>query len=369
MKQRIIAIDVARGLAVLGMFAAHLGNEVDGAHSPSWLVVADGRPSAMFAVLAGISIALFTGGRTVPRDGALVRGFLRVATRAMAIFVIGLLLMVLGTPVAVILPSYAVTFLLVMPAIGARWQVTAGLGALVAIVGPTLIVAMTTVGADGTNWLLRTLGTDEGFALDLFVTGYYPALAWAAYMFAGMAVGRLDLRSTVTQLWLATSGLALILLGYGGSDLLLAAGFGQTDASFSLVTAEPHSDSTFELLGNIGVALLTVAVLLLLTTGTTAVARVARLVTVPVAATGATALSAYSFHIVAIYFLGTDVVWYPESNAVLVWFIVITLVACTLWTRLLGRGPLERLMRLVTVGPAATPVPAHAGPGATPELR
>ena len=48
--------------------------------------------------------------------------------------------------------------------------------------------------------------------------------------------------------------------------------------------------------------------------------------------------------------LGRDVVWYPESNAVLGWFVLVTLAGCTLWVRFLGRGPLEWLMRSLTLG-------------------
>ena len=79
-------------------------------------------------------------------------------------------------------------------------------------------------------------------------------------------------------------------------------------------------------------------------------ARVARVVLYPVAATGTMALTAYSAHIVAIAVLGDDVVWQTQSNAVLLWFVVITLVACTLWVRLVGRGPMEWLMRQFSVG-------------------
>ena len=34
----------------------------------------------------------------------------------------------------------------------------------------------------------------------------------------------------------------------------------------------------------------------------------------------------------------------------LLWFVLVTLVVCALWVRFVGRGPLESLMRLVTVG-------------------
>ncbi|WP_324649932.1 DUF418 domain-containing protein [Georgenia sp. H159] len=350
MNERIVGVDIARGLAVLGMFAAHLGDDTEGGlHSPAWLVVADGRPSAMFAILAGLSIALFTGARTVPRGPALVHGWLRVATRAVVIFVIGVLLMALGTPVAVILPSYAVTFLLLTPFLTLRPVLVGLAAALAAIVGPTVLAALVMPMDDGLGWAERTFGSEGNFVLDLLLTGYYPALVWIAYMLLGLCVGRLDLRSPHVQTLLGLTGLGLLLVGYGGGDYLQTAVPADSPFTAQLLRTDPHSDSTFELLGNAGVTLLTLAVLLALTT-LPAVARVSRVLLYPLAATGAMALTAYSVHIVAIAVLGRDVVWYPESNAVLGWFVLVTLAGCTLWVRFLGRGPLEWLMRSLTLG-------------------
>jgi uncharacterized membrane protein len=61
---RIVGLDVARCLALLGMVATHvlLDRGADGdLTSTQWL--AGGRASALFAVLAGASLALMTGGR------------------------------------------------------------------------------------------------------------------------------------------------------------------------------------------------------------------------------------------------------------------------------------------------------------------
>ena len=353
MRQRIVGVDIARGLAVLGMFVAHLGHGTpDGQHSPAWFVVADGRPSATFAILAGLSIALFTGGRTPPRGPALVHGWLRIATRAVVVFVIGLGLTALGTPVAVILPSYAVTFLLVAAFIALPPLAVGAMALAAAFVGPTVLAALLHPGADGTAPVQAGLG--DSFFLDLVLTGYYPAIVWVAYMLLGLCVGRLDLRSPRVQAVMGVTGLGLVLVGYGGGDYLRSVVRPTTELAFQLLRTDPHADSTFEVLGNCGVALVLLAVVLALTT-LPATARVSRVLLYPLAATGAMALSAYSGHIVAIALLGHDVVWYTESNAVLGWFVVVTLVVCTLWTRFVGRGPLEMLMRLVTVGPYRAP--------------
>ena len=61
---RLVGLDVARCLALLGMVATHVLDErsPDGTLTrTSWLV--DGRASALFAVLAGVSLALMRGDR------------------------------------------------------------------------------------------------------------------------------------------------------------------------------------------------------------------------------------------------------------------------------------------------------------------
>src|SRR5699024_7469577 len=61
-RTRIVGVDTARGLAVLGMFVAHLGMERHtGFFTPTgWFFLGDGRPSALFAMLAGIGLVFMT---------------------------------------------------------------------------------------------------------------------------------------------------------------------------------------------------------------------------------------------------------------------------------------------------------------------
>ena len=61
---RLAGIDAARGLALLGMMATHvlLTFERNAELTPTWVgLVFSGRASALFAVLAGIGLALSTG--------------------------------------------------------------------------------------------------------------------------------------------------------------------------------------------------------------------------------------------------------------------------------------------------------------------
>ena len=144
MNTRIVGIDVARGLAVLGMYGAHVGltEPFDWAAPGTWLDVVNGRSSILFAVLAGVSIAIISGGRVAAGGDALRRARTRILVRALLVFAIGLLLVALDTRIAVILPVYAVLFVAAIPVL--RWRsrwlfVAAG---VVALVAPPVAVAV-----------------------------------------------------------------------------------------------------------------------------------------------------------------------------------------------------------------------------------
>ncbi|HMO11432.1 MAG TPA: heparan-alpha-glucosaminide N-acetyltransferase domain-containing protein, partial [Actinotalea sp.] len=133
---RLAGVDVARGLAVLGMATAHVGPVGEDWSRPAgWLQLTDGRSAGLFATLAGVSIGLLSGGEHA-RDLSSARA--KVATRAVLIGLLGLALTSLGTPVAVILPSYAVMFVLMVPVLGVRSRTLAVAAGVVVVVGGTV---------------------------------------------------------------------------------------------------------------------------------------------------------------------------------------------------------------------------------------
>ena len=91
---RLVGVDLARGLAVLGMLAAHLlDTERTLTPDPStWITLVNGRSSILFAVLAGVSIALVTGGPRPLEPQRRPRAAARLALRGALLCVIGLLL-------------------------------------------------------------------------------------------------------------------------------------------------------------------------------------------------------------------------------------------------------------------------------------
>ncbi|MFG2376864.1 hypothetical protein ACGFY9_36040 [Streptomyces sp. NPDC048504] len=100
-----MAIDLARGLAVLGMYAPHVGPD-PAIGGPLGLVLelARGRSSALFA---GFSLVLITG-RPEPRTGRARRQAVgRSVIRALVLMALGYALTALDTDVDVILSATA----------------------------------------------------------------------------------------------------------------------------------------------------------------------------------------------------------------------------------------------------------------------
>ncbi|WP_328429588.1 DUF418 domain-containing protein [Streptomyces sp. NBC_00443] len=362
---RLVGLDLARGLAVFGMYAAHVGPDPSEGGVIGFLMeLAHGRSSALFAFLAGFAVVLITG-RSSPKTGRAGRqAVAKVLIRAMILLALGTALTMSGTPVEVILAFYGVYFLLVLP------LYRLGTGPLAAIAAGTALVLPQVL------YVVQPMFPDREFPspgrpddlVSLLFTGSYPALTWIPFVIAGMAVARLDLAATAVPARLAWAGVALAVIGYGGSWLALhlvpgalpaigASGWGGNPASawwsdtaggpsdtpYSLLVASPHSETTLSILGSTGVAIVVVTACVAATSPFPRLRRLAG----PVVAVGSMSLTAYVFHIVGIQLLGIESL--PGSPLhVLVGFVVAVTVCAVLWSRFFSRGPLEWLMAKAT---------------------
>ncbi|MDX8048477.1 heparan-alpha-glucosaminide N-acetyltransferase domain-containing protein [Lentzea sp. BCCO 10_0798] len=336
---RLAGVDVARGVAMLGMFVSHVGP--DKGSAGSWLWVFDGRSSALFASLAGVGIGLLAS-RPGPPGMAMSLGGLRfrLAVRGMVVAVIGLLLLYLGTPVAVILPSYGVMFVLVLPLVGMPAPKLLAAGAIALTAGSLLVLALRqwVTGEAGATW--------PATAEALLFAWKYPALAWVGYVLTGMALGALlrD-RPGGTARVMLLSGVAVAVASYGASALAGTLwAFDVESWPGVLLSPVPHSTSPLEMLGNAGVAAAVLASSMLLLPGH----RAGPLA--PVAAIGSMPLTIYTGHIIAIAALGDDVVRNPLSPLPLLGIMFGAAVFATVWRTAFGAGPLEQLVRLSAAG-------------------
>lgn len=188
---RLRGVDLARLLALLGMFAAHLITPVpgDGPGGVDGLFqVVAGRSSALFAVLAGVSLALAS--RQVLSDPGTARR--RLLVRAGLVAAIGLWLGLLGSGVAVILVYYGLLFCCALPVLTWRTSSLAWLALAWGLVSPVVSLGLRQVLPPMTGQVPSFLSLADPVQLvgELLVTGYYPVLTWATYLFAGLAVGR-----------------------------------------------------------------------------------------------------------------------------------------------------------------------------------
>ncbi|QAY68674.1 heparan-alpha-glucosaminide N-acetyltransferase domain-containing protein [Xylanimonas protaetiae] len=354
---RVPGVDVARGLAVLGMFAAHVGVTTGDWSEPSgWLSLAHGRSSILFATVAGLSLALVTGRDRPPEGDALVRARLRLVVRAACLLAVGALLDLLGTRVYLILGFYAVYFVLAVPVL--RWppRRLVRAAAVVAVVGPPLAFWGPEVLARAG---LRLPRDGDGAVTHFLLTGHYPAVVWMAYVLVGLAIGRsAALTSAGPRTLLVLGGAAAFLLSSmlstglveqaGGSDAVRQAvtatesrwvpephawGDPWPPAEGQLL-AGPHDDTLLEVVGSGGFAVMVVGLCL-------SVGRLGSRVLAPLAAVGSMALTVYTLQIVAIW--RWDLLD-ATTNGPLAVMVLVALAAATAWRAALGRGPLERVV-------------------------
>lgn len=340
---RILGLDVARALAIIGMVMVHVGPTGPEGDLPARLYGAThGRASILFVVLAGIGVSLLAGDRSPARLRSTAS---RLAFRAVLLLPLGLALQELDTRVLVILQYYALYFLVasVVALLGDR--VVLALAGVLVVAGPVAYIAL---GLWQPGWVEAggpAAWTDEPgqIARDLLLTGSYPVLTWTGPVVFGVWLGRQDLRSTALRLRLLVGGAAAAVAGYG-TGALLTSRYGEpvTEPAWSqLLVAEAHSQMPLWLIGATGVASAVLGACLLAAT------RFPR-ATWPLAATGQLALTVYVGHLLLLA-AAPDLLLREtvEGAARTVGaFTVVTVTLCTGWRALLSRGPLEAVLRL-----------------------
>ncbi|GAA1925656.1 heparan-alpha-glucosaminide N-acetyltransferase domain-containing protein [Nocardioides lentus] len=377
-------------MALLGMVATHVVAErdLDGSLTAAhW--VAGGRASALFAVLAGVTLALGTGG-TAP-----VRGRERVArsygfvVRAVVLAGLGLLLGAAGSGLAVILTYYGVLFVLGLPFVGlrARWLWLAAAVWCVAAPVVSQVVRPALPERGFTSPEPTSLAEPARLVSELLLTGYYPAVPWLTYLLVGLAIGRCDLRRLDVAASLAVAGGVLAVAATAVSRLLteradvvsrllvdvpapdgealldrLAGGTGGTTPTGGswawLLTVAPHSATPFDLAQTAGSAMLVVGACLLVTLRLPAAT--SRAVEVGFGA-GRMSLSLYTLHVV----LRTPDVWPPDDH--LAPHVLVLLLIGAGFAAAGRRGPLEAAVTAVSRAAERSVRGPAPGPGPGPD--
>ncbi|MFW6188487.1 hypothetical protein DEJ38_10700 [Kocuria rosea] len=383
--RRLTGVDAARGLALIGLMSVHvLPSSDDETGEPTWSqILFSGDSAALFALLAGVGLALSTGG---PRPhGGRELGADRVAlvVRAVLIAVLGLAigsLLADDLPADNILIYYGVFFLLAVPFLRAGPKPLFGSAAVFLLVAPVLMQSLRDALPEpvADNPAFGELLTEPGAtAAQLLLTGTYPALAYLTYLLTGMGLGRLDLRRRATQLRLLAVGLGLsvcaqaasyvLLHGLGGYERLLASSSGDarqldeiliwgedwlpTDTWWSLAVDAPHTNTPLAIAVSLGTGMAVLGAFLL-------ISRVVGAWLLPLSAMGSMTLTLYTAHLVVLSFEVHE----DRPHLWLAVQLVSAVLFAVTWQRTMGQGPLEGALGAVTKGARRRSLVASSGP-------
>lgn len=346
---RLLAIDAARGLAMVGMVIVNVGpTRTEGVLGRLYLAPY-GRASILFVLIAGLGMSFFLRSR---RDDA--RRWPVLLWRAGLLFFGGLALQLLTPQIGVILPTYGLLFALALALQYVPRSALLWLTLVWAVAGPVVIVMHTSAGAAVRHLTEPVTLTDPVGQIvhSSLVSGPYPLLSWAVPFMVGMWVAGLELSRRPTQhamiLWggvAAVGGLAVSLVTPG----LLGAS--AEEGYLKLLTGAAHGQMPLWLVSSVGGAILVLGLLLRFWDRIATLAR-------PLVYAGQLALTCYVGHYLVLAATGKAETL--AGGMVLSAVIVVGLLVFSwVWRSRYAIGPLERVVRaswLRPVGGATRPV-------------
>ncbi len=351
---RLDGLDVARGLAFVGMVLVNYGVVMAmGGRDPAWVKALrdafTGRAAALFVLLAGAGLSLMVS-RAAQRDPARgIAGARRIyAQRALALLIGGYAFYPFWE--GDILHYYGVYLALgaLLAPLRSRWLLCVAalcVGAFVAIYHWWIPYRVVDV-------FMPKFWTWDGQIRNLFYNGWHPLFPWFAFFSTGMVVGRLSLGRVSVQASLLIVGLILaVCAGYGSESVIEQLQDSDLPRYRSkpwtqLLTTSCLPPGPLYVLAAVGSSLAVIGVSLMST-------RLPRAVWTPLARVGRMALTLYVAHVV----LGLGL-WETSGGKegrgnlqeVFWWWlatVAASMVFATLWLHRLRRGPLEYVLRKI----------------------
>lgn len=350
---RLRGIDLARGLAIIGMVFVNFDVVMSYDFKEPALLrtlvnACTGRASATFVTLAGVGIVLL-GNKEILLKRALF-------------------LLFVGYAWQVVWPGDILHYYAFYVAIGALClglgPVALGLLALACIGGFLLLMQEFTYGS-GWNWLLLEypdFWTGEGLLRNLIFNGYHPLIPWMAFLFTGMALAKCQINLASTRRFALIASVLIFVLASVLSQhfssqpdtrsitLKLMEWYMAPESLYGLSSIPP---GPFYMLSAGASAVFVICACLELGTHPACDRIVA-----PLIATGKLAFSLYLAHVLVMYFTLMPLVEYLQANLDYkkpqIMQVVFTgsCVFCSAavwgswaWNKRFGHGPMERLMR------------------------
>lgn len=377
---RIIGLDVARAVAIIGMTIDHFG-------PATWAPWVMGWPSILFAFLSGMSMALITR-HGLSAGVAMSRIWQRIAIRGLILLVIGVLLASAGPDMLIVLTTLGISFLLCTMLVSLRGPTLLALGATGMFVLPQLAhwlrqnVFQMTGDELGVVPRLEHFTSVDGAGIALravLLDGMYPALTWLPVIVFGMGVMTIGVDGAKRILWLIVGTASALVscvftwvmytyfdvrpsmleaMGLPLDDLAetsdssvfavwrtFSSSMGTTNTSGDLLLNGAHTGSTPELLLTTGLSLVIIALCLW-------AGDLFRRGVFPLTALGSCAFTVYTGHALASAAINH---WLPDihdepgtSLLPVTCYLGISLVFCVVWKHYFRRGPLEQVMHLAS---------------------
>lgn len=360
---RLVSIDAVRGFAIVAMIIAHTV-VFTRAVSPTWLLTIEGLlndvASPLFALVMGATIALNT--RLMRREGR-SRFRLESAIKGMILVVAGFVLEFGFSGANIVLDYLGVTLLAGIPCFFLSSRALLIVIGALAAVGPFLndwarsFVVASALPSGPLSTLADWTLTGESYRL----TGLLPLFL------TGIVVCRWALGNTRRTAMLAGLGLALLIAGY-----VLSRPYSANDSMVS--------GSYPDLVRDFGLALTAYAsIAFLVDSPRVGVRRWSRRLFAPLTVQGRMALSIYVLHVLILIgiwasplALGASPAWIgaPRGWVLTASVLLSCLAFAAVWSRLLGPGPIERVVGVAALRhpmdylwarPSRALVPASAG--------
>lgn len=337
-RPRIPGLDLARGLALLGMLAVHIGPTGEGGLVGRLYATPHGRAAILFGLVAGVGVSLLARSRTTSPAAAR----LRLAWRAAILLPLGLVLQELDHGVLVILQDYAILFLLaiVVLTLDDRWLL--GLAGFTAAVGPVVFLWGQMTAPENFTRAAVAISDDAGDIVHgLVLSGPYPLITWGAPFLLGIWLGRRNLRSPRFRHRLLIGGgvVAVAALVISRALINVLGDATEPPGWDQLIIDTPHSQMPLWLVGSTATAVFALGAALVLAD------LMGRLVW-PMVAVGQLALTIYVGHLLALHLapeaLTSDEV--GEAVVLLAAFALAAAALATSWRAAFPRGPLEALL-------------------------
>ncbi len=271
MKERIIGIDVARALAVIGMIIVNF-KVVLGENGLYWVKsfasVFEGKAAATFVVLAGIGLAFMTNSALKNNDKSKLKtAQIRIAKRALFLFITGLSYIVIWP--ADILHFYGIYMLVVLLLLRSS-QKKILIAAIALIFFYPLLLGLWDY---ETGWDFSTLNyldfwTLKGFLRNLFLNGFHPVIPWTSFMLFGFWFGKQDLKNkqfVKKAFWISSIAFILIQVLSHFSIIALSQGNQQTIAELAeIIGTNPMPPLPIYMFNGIAIAISVISACILI---------------------------------------------------------------------------------------------------------